>query len=254
MTIKRQLKKLTENLTGAHVYRHVPRGIDVFEDIDYHLVGHSFDVVFDIGANVGQSAVEFREHFPNATLYCFEPVQDTYLQMQAAVRRYDRVKTFQLAFGAKQGVGSMVHQESDQAAFLAEASTGRATDTDSDVEEVKIDTVDNFCAHQDVPRINYLKIDTEGGDLEVLKGAEGMLGSRRIDIVQVEAGMNPTNKTHVPFEALKEFLDSKSYFLFGIYEQMYEWPTSEPHLRRSNPVFVSKDIIEKYRGGPNHTG
>jgi hypothetical protein len=74
-----------------------------------------------------------------------------------------------------------------------------------------------------------------------------MLNEQRIDLVEVEAGMNAGNKRHVPFEALKGYLESKSYLLFGIYHQVREWPTNEPHLRRTNPVFISRRMIETNR-------
>lgn len=70
-----------------------------------------------------------------------------------------------------------------------------------------------------------------------------MLNEQRIDFVEVEAGMNAGNKRHVPFETLKEYLESKNYLLFGIYEQVHEWPTNEPHLRRTNAVYLSRRMI-----------
>jgi hypothetical protein len=67
--------------------------------------------------------------------------------------------------------------------------------------------------------------------------------------VEVEAGMNASNKRHVPFETLKDYLELRSYLLFGIYEQVHEWPTKEPHLRRTNSVFISRRMIETNRRG-----
>ena len=69
-----------------------------------------------------------------------------------------------------------------------------------------------------------------------------------MDFVEVEAGMNAGNKRHVSFEALKDYLESRSYLLFGIYGQVHEWPTKKPHLRRTNPVFVSRRMIGKHKG------
>jgi hypothetical protein len=75
-----------------------------------------------------------------------------------------------------------------------------------------------------------------------------MLTEQRIDLVEVEAGMNPSNIWHVPFEALKDFLESHMYFLFGIYEQENGlWASREPHLRRTNPIFISHHMIEMNR-------
>jgi len=90
-------------------------------------------------------------------------------------------------------------------------------------------------------------VDTEGGDLDVLLGAKKMLQSHLIDLVEVEAGMNPKNHKHVRFEILKGFLEEKGYFTFGIYEQMHEWPSKEPHLRRINAVFISSNVMENNR-------
>src|SRR5262249_54865627 len=116
--------------------------------------------------------------------------------------------------------------------------------TSGRTEEVEMDTIDRICQQSAVERVSYLKIDTEGGDLDVLKGAEQMLSSQRVHLVEVEAGMNCRNRRHVPFEALKDHLERRNYFVFGIYEQMCEWPTMEAHLRRVNAVFVSEHMIQ----------
>jgi len=247
MTIKGQIKKLVEKLTYTHIYRVLPRGIDLFQDIPNHLPLLHVDVVFDVGANVGQSARDFLDSFPKSQIYCFEPVGETFRRLQLTLKGYDRIHCFQLAFGALQGKGRMLHQGSTDMFYLLNPSKNVSVNDDSYLEEVDIETLDEFCRSRKLNHIGYLKIDTEGGDLEVLRGSKNMLNAHQIDLVQVEAGMNCRNERHVPFEALKEFLESKKYFLFGIYEQVHEWPTKEPHLRRSNCVFVSEAVIKANR-------
>lgn len=90
-----------------------------------------------------------------------------------------------------------------------------------------------------------MKVDTEGHDLEVLQGGEKLLTEQKIDVIQVEAGMNPSNRHHVPFEALKSYLESKSYLLFGIYEQTGEFMSGHPVMRRANCVFISSDLNQR---------
>jgi hypothetical protein len=114
----------------------------------------------------------------------------------------------------------------------------------SRIEQVDLETLDDLCASQKVTHIDYLKIDTEGGDFNVLSGATAMLAKQQIDTVEVEAGMNVGNKRHVPFEKLKAFFEDRNYFLFGIYEQVNEWPAKQPQLRRTNPVFISEKLIK----------
>jgi len=127
--------------------------------------------------------------------------------------------------------------------FLIGQSKESPANEDVLTEDVDIVTLDEFCFAREIEKVNYLKIDTEGEDLEVLRGGENMLKEQRIDFVEVEAGMHAGNKRHVSFEALKDYLESRSYLLFGIYGQVHEWPTKEPHLRRTNPVFVSRRMI-----------
>jgi hypothetical protein len=124
-----------------------------------------------------------------------------------------------LALGSSKSKGKMVLQGTPDRFFLLGQSKKSPMNDNVPTESVDIVTLDEFCQDKGIDHINYLKIDTEGGDLDVLKGAVKMLTEQRIDLVEVEAGMNPSNTWHVPFEALKEFLESHRYFLWN-YEQV----------------------------------
>jgi FkbM family methyltransferase len=192
-------------------------------------------VVFDVGANVGQTAAKFRRRFARAQIHCFEPFAQSAARIRA--RGIRGVAVHEIALGSVAATG-MLSQGSDPATFHL---------CDDGSEIVKVETIDAFCAAHGIERIDFLKIDTEGHDLEVLKGATTMLGACRIGAVQVEAGLNPENTFHVPFEALKAYLEAHGYRLFGIYDQVSEWPTRQPHLRRANPLFVSPEISRRSR-------
>lgn len=244
MSLIQKVKKLVEELTNTHIYRVLPRGVDPLQDIAQYLPRLRIDTIFDVGANLGQSAALYVEKFPNSHIYCFEPASDTFRQLCDKLKNFKLVVCCQLAFGADRRKEKMVLQGSSNMFFLLDPSKSSQIQDDVKTEWVDVITLDEFCQTHKIDRINYLKIDTEGGDLDVLKGSVAMLSEQRIDLVEVEAGMNPKNERHVPFEALKEFLESHEYFLFGIYEQVDEWPTQEPHLRRTNPIFVSQKTIE----------
>lgn len=248
MTLRSMAKQLVEQLTGTHIYRSVPHGVDPIRDIANSLRRYRADIIFDIGANVGESSKLYLDKFQNSHIYCFEPVSDTFRQLQNNLKGNKRVDCYQLAFGSAKGKGKMVLQGHFKHFFLLDQSKQLPINNSVPTESVDIDAIDEFCHTKGIDRINYLKIDTEGGDLEVLKGAVNMLTEQRIDCVQVEAGMNPNNNRHVPFEFLKEYLESHKYFLFGIYEQMSEdWANGEPHLRWANLLFISHHIIEVNR-------
>jgi hypothetical protein len=131
---------------------------------------------------------------------------------------------------------TMQHLLTPSIAGEAASSTG--------LEDVERETVDEFCSDRGIDHIDFLKIDTEGHDLEVLRGSERLLSEQRVDVVEVEAGMNIGNKRHVSFADLDQYLQERNYFVFGIYEQVNEWPIHRPQLRRTNPIYISRRVIE----------
>jgi FkbM family methyltransferase len=241
--MRRAIKKLVEQLTRKHIFRVLPGGVDLFHDLRTYLPRYRAEVVFDIGANVGQSVTSYVHHFDRAKIFCFEPVSISFSTLKNAFADHPNVHCFKMALSSRKGVGRILMEGSSDMYRIADSTVH----SDARTEDIEMDTLDEFCIQQHIPRISLVKIDTEGHDLEVLKGSEGMLKAAMIDIIQVEAGMNRNNTRHVHFEALKEYLESRAYFLFRIYEQVPEWPTGEPHLRRSNPVFISRNIIEMNR-------
>lgn len=240
MSIKDSIAAVIRSLTGAHIYRVMPRGLDLSHDLANGLPNLRVGLVFDIGANVGQSAQKYVGWFPSATVYSFEPVEQTFRQLRSNVRHLERVKCFRLAFGPAVGKGFMTTGERSDMNRLCQDGPGAN-------EQVPVVTLDAFAASNGIGHIQYVKIDTEGGDLGVLEGGTTLLSRHRIDVVEVEAGLNPQNRTHVPLERVKAFLEMHGYLLFGVYEQVTEWPTREPQLRRANVTFISPRVIGSNR-------
>lgn len=241
--MKKLIIKLIERLLNIHIYRYLPRGMNKIADVKNLLPRCNIETIFDVGANVGQSTKEFVNSFPYAQIYSFEPLELIFQELKANLKDRNKVHCFRLALGASHGKGKMV-------LYSLLPLRNRLNQIKEEAEEVEIESLDNFCRSNDVHKISYLKIDTEGYDLEVLKGANQMLSEKRIDIVQVEASMNPKNTRHVLFEDLKKYLEQRDYFLFGIYEQRNEFPTKEPHLRRTNSVFISENVIKSNKQLP----
>ena len=82
MGLKVTLRKLAGQLTGAHIFRSLPRSFDVFNDIEVALQNYHIDTVFDVCTNVGQSANTYVALFPSSCILCFEPVAETFRHLQ----------------------------------------------------------------------------------------------------------------------------------------------------------------------------
>ena len=244
MVLKRRVRELIESLTNTHIFRTLPHGVDLFYDIKSRLPQYRAEVIFDVGANVGQSAEEFLRWFPESRMYCFEPVGSNFARLQDRLRGYTNVHCFRIALGASKSWGQILLQGDPCMYSLKHIPEELPISRDAQIENVEIQTLAGFCRNMGIEKIALLKIDTEGYDLEVLRGAGEILDKGCVDVVEVEAGMHPRNSRHIPIEELKRYFESRGYFLFGIYEQVDEWTTGEPHLRRSIPVFVSEHMRE----------
>lgn len=168
--IRFSIVKLVERMTGTRIYRVLPRGLDVFHDVRRGLPRFRAATVFDVGANVGQSALLYRQRFPESHIYCFEPVAGTFQQLRENVGALERIRYFQLALGSSSGHGTMKADPDSVFSSLVTGADEPARDQHGTVEDVEITTLDEFCGATDVPEINFLRIDAEGADLEVLKG------------------------------------------------------------------------------------
>jgi FkbM family methyltransferase len=218
-----------------------PFGVDLHYDIHARLPNERITSIIDVGANIGQSALAFAAAYPSAAIHCFEPVTATFNKLENATKPLGRqVHCIKLAVG--NSIGDVMFDGSAQSSDLFRQS-------DTGAEKCLMTTLDEYYSFLGRQSAEYslLKIDTEGHDLEVLKGAKKILGKRRLSIIQTECSANSGNTYHAPFCAIQSYLEGHDYRLFGVYDQVSEWPTGEPHLRRINAVFISPKVIERNR-------
>ncbi|HEX6982213.1 MAG TPA: FkbM family methyltransferase [Balneolaceae bacterium] len=226
------------------VLHYFPRGLDAFIDIKVALPDYQIETFFDVGANIGQSAIDYTSMFPSARIFSFEPVEETYRQLLDNTRKNKQVHCFKMALSSYQGEGKILAEGISLANHLIEETEGISGNGETPVEDVNISTLDEFCESKQIENISYLKVDTEGEDLNVLRGSSNMLTGQQIDFVELEAGMHPYNSHHVSFNNLKDYMEQYDYLLFGIYVQTKEFYNKKSHLRRTNPLFISRNLVE----------
>jgi FkbM family methyltransferase len=205
-------------------------------DIEAFMPGTEVRTIFDIGANTGATVARYREAFPDAEIWAFEPVNATYQALVDTTSQLDGIHTFNVALGARNGQGSITAVGTSLQNMLVD------TDSPGPVQPVDIVAGDSFCQAHGVDRIDLLKIDTEGSDLDVLTGFHTMLGTGCIDLVYVEAGMHARNTKHVPLERFKGYLEPIGFAVFRLYNLAAERRRG-PHLRRADVLFVSPHLI-----------
>ena len=94
-----------------------------------------------------------------------------------------------------------------------------------DREMVEVSTVDEFMAKLDLPALDLLKVDTQGFDLAVLKGAGGALASGRVRTVLVELNFVRMYQGQASAQEITEYLAQHGLYLIDCYDKAREGHT-----------------------------
>lgn len=194
-------------------------GVDVWVDVQRLVPREDITQIFDIGANVGQTALDLVNRFPAARVFAFEPVPAIFEELRQRTARFPRITPLNQGCGPASGrqemhvypkhptLGSLIGDRP----FAANHLVGE----EKKIIPIDVTTVDDACAAHGLTRLDILKIDTEGYDKEVLKGAEETLASRKVRFVLCE--FYRIREGEGDLVGLDEFLTGRGFTLAGIY-------------------------------------
>ncbi len=144
-------------------------------------------VLFDVGANHGSYTRFLRRLSPESRIHAFEPHPKTFasLQQRAAGPLVTLVNMAVSDCGGTMQLYDFANADGSTQASLAQASVGMF-DPDIVSHAVEVTTIDAYMAKAGIDVIDFLKIDTEGFDINVLRGAKGALDKGAIKTIQFE--------------------------------------------------------------------
>ena len=148
--------------------------------------------VFDVGANVGQwtsSLLEASGRLGRQTeVYAFEPCNETFDTLKQNLEANGLsalVHINNVALSSGQEKRSF-YSAGDNIGINGLYPIRETIPQKQTVTELETETLGNYCVKNGIAHIDYLKVDTEGHDLEVLYGAKNLFSAGAIDIAQFE--------------------------------------------------------------------
>lgn len=141
--------------------------------------------IFDIGAASGDKTTLFLRSFPETTAYCFEPQKESLEKFKERTKNFkNRIKLFDFGFLDKNGeVFLNVMPYRDSSTILPLQNVGQSVEIKR--ENIKVRKMDDFVSQQKISHIDFIKIDVEGSEKEVLEGARNTL-KEKVDNVFIE--------------------------------------------------------------------
>lgn len=200
-----------------------------------HFLTHYFrgrlgGMVFDVGANVGNYSKKVLRANPNVTLYAFEPHPKTFKVLTDNVHQSNFIAV-NAAAGQEDGMLSLYDYEAKDGsshASLYQDVIENIHQQKSIEHKVQVLSLGAYASSKNIEKIDLLKIDTEGNELNVLKGMSAYIQSGKIEAIHFEFNeMNVSSRTF--FRDFWELLPGYDFYRL--------LPTGMTKIESYNPVF-----------------
>lgn len=191
---------------------------DIFKKCMPHF--SKLPVIFDVGAHEGLYTKFVLEMIPDAECFLFEPNIELYHALcqyknvfALAVSECNVYKPFYVCPKGNDELSSLYKRE----VF---------NETGFEVKTVPCTSIDSFWLGNRIYKIDFLKIDVEGGELDVLNGCKYMLSNKNIKFIQIEYG-STYKDAHVEFRHILDFSTSYGYRAYELIENKFVEVTKE---------------------------
>ena len=155
-------------------------------------------VILDIGSNIGLISIAILQDIPSAKIFAFEPGPHQNGLFQQTIQQNkleQKIILSNLALSNQKDVVSFrVHDSSDVSGdgFIDTQRAGKTKKI-----KVVTETLDNWWNTNEKPKIDFIKMDTEGSEYWILEGATEMIRQIKPDML-IE--INPQNIKNYPFK------------------------------------------------------
>lgn len=223
--IKQRIKSLLESTNFWVSYSPQSRvgGYSLLRDLRL-LINKEAPLCLDVGANRGQTIQFLQRAFKNPIIHAFEPSTQSFEYLQSGSYPLS-IYFYNFALGAENTQDQFINYEASVlSSFLELEQNQRSLFKDVKIqnkEVVNIKTLDTFLQEIDIDKIDLLKVDTQGYDFNVLKGASDHLKDGSIDHVLIELNFNKIYQGQTDPYTISQFLLDHNFYLVDYYEKCH---------------------------------
>ncbi|MFA6315246.1 MAG: FkbM family methyltransferase [Candidatus Paceibacterota bacterium] len=191
---------------------------------------YTIDSILDIGANEGQFLEKIMKVFPGKQTYCFEPLREVYKKLQTKTKDRQNVKVIQCAIGDENKEMSMNHCEFSPSSSLLKMDDLHKKafpfTAKSQKEIVLVRKLDNIDEIRDKCKRPFIKIDTQGYEINVING--GLETFKLSPIIMIEVSYKSLYEGQPLFDDIYNKLTKMGFNYIGNIEQLLDPTTLQP--------------------------
>jgi FkbM family methyltransferase len=194
--------------------------------------------VLDIGANIGQFAQLIHEILPQARILSFEPLPDQFKQLERLTEKIPLLRCYPFAAGSENSEKEINANEFSASSSLlpmTELHTSSFPFTlHSVAQKAHVRTLDSVLPETALQKNVLLKIDVQGYEMEVLKGAERVLG--HVDVIIIETSFQELYRGQPLFDEIYQCLVRKNFTFHGSMEPVFS--TINGEVLQFDAIFI----------------
>ncbi len=248
-------QKRLVNKNGVTFELDLSEGIElslyVFGSFQKHIFNNQFlkikpnDIIFDIGANVGLMTLPFSRLVPQGKVYSFEPTNYAFHRLQKNITlnlpQSNNIITVNAFASAKS-------EKQPQIKAFSSWKVNGETDpqnhpihlgTPKDTTGVPSIALDDFIIEQNITKVDFIKIDTDGHEPDVLKGSQQLIQKFK-PIVLFEIGLYVMYEKNITFDFYYNYFNKLNYTL---YDTKTNQMVTNSNFKKYIPTNGTTDLI-----------
>ena len=214
---------------------------DPFQEMRRLFASTPVTTIFDVGAHHGHVSLSFRRLFPHSTVYAFEPFPESFERLSRNTAADPLIQPLKFGLADVEGARLFSSNASSATNSLFESDNRGAEtwgpgllETDRRI-SLPFSTIDRFVVDRNIRSIDILKLDVQGAEYLVLKGAEQLLAQSRIKLIYSEVITQPTYRNQEPLHQVLRMFHDYGFLLHNVYALSR---TSEGKLRQFDAIFT----------------
>jgi FkbM family methyltransferase len=215
-------------------------------------------IIVDVGAHKGESINRFSKCYPFSRIFSFEPNPLLYREILENIQSTNtRVFNYALS-NVEQELQFHIHLNSTGSSSVlpinleSNFAKRRNLVDEKDLETINIRSTTLDCLQNEglFERINILKIDTQGSELDVLMGASNLLNDQKIDLIEYEVMTHDGYGLRNQWSMSISFLLEKGYVFLalsndGRFYNLGSWDILQNPELQFDVIFVKKSILKE---------
>ena len=212
-------------------------------------------IIFDIGANKGQSINRFNKIFKNSIFFCFEPTKRLFSLLKEKFLKNENINIYNLGISNKKEkikffdykyspINSFVPIDKESKFYKSRKKILNLNDDEEfiDTYDAEVNSLDEIFKNLNIDDIDILKIDTQGFEDKVLEGTSQLLNKNKIKVIELELILGFGYSKSLAFFDIEKILTKYEYKLIAINNggNVISYSNYQTDL-----IYVSSDVYKK---------